>query len=165
MAKERAVTIAVYPGSFDPITNGHLDIVTRAARLFDTVVMSVFDRPNKNLLFNTSERIAMVKEAVRDLPRVKVDTYSALTVDYVREIGASVIVRGLRDPRDFDHEFQMAQINNKLAPDIDVVLFMAGHEYTFFSSSTVRELASLGGDVSWLVPPHVVVALKRAYEQ
>lgn len=159
------MTIAVYPGSFDPITNGHLDIVNRAARLFDTVVMSVFDRPNKNLLFNTSERIAMVKEAVRDLPRVKVDTYSALTVDYVREIGASVIVRGLRDPRDFDHEFQMAQINNKLAPEIDVVLFMAGHQYTFFSSSTVRELASLGGDVSWLVPPHVVTALMRAYGQ
>jgi pantetheine-phosphate adenylyltransferase len=165
LAKERVVTIAVYPGSFDPITNGHIDIVTRAARLFDTVVMSVFDRPNKNLLFSTTERIALVKEAVRDLPRVKVDTYSALTVDYVREIGASVIVRGLRDPRDFDHEFQMAQINNKLAPDIDVVRFMAGHEYTFFSSSTVRELASLGGDVSWLVPPHVVVALKRAYGQ
>jgi len=159
------VTIAVYPGSFDPITNGHLDIVTRAARLFDTVIMAVFDRPNKNLLFNTSERIAMVKEATRDLPRVKVDTYSALTVDYVREIGASVIVRGLRDPRDFDHEFQMAQINNKLAPDIDVVLFMAGHQYTFFSSSTVRELASLGGDVSWLVPSHVVVALQRAYAE
>lgn len=159
------MTIAVYPGSFDPITNGHLDIVTRAARLFDTVVMSVFDRPNKNLLFSTSERIAMVKEATRDLPRVKVDTYSALTVDYVREIGASVIVRGLRDPRDFDHEFQMAQINNKLAPEIDVVLFMAGHQYTFFSSSTVRELASLGGDVSWLVPPHVVTALMRAYGQ
>lgn len=159
------MTIAVYPGSFDPITNGHLDIVTRAARLFDTVIMAVFDRPNKNLLFNTSERIAMVKEATRDLPRVKVDTYSALTVDYVREIGASVIVRGLRDPRDFDHEFQMAQINNKLAPDIDVVLFMAGHQYTFFSSSTVRELASLGGDVSWLVPSHVVVALQRAYAE
>lgn len=159
------MTIAVYPGSFDPITNGHLDIVTRAARLFDTVILAVFDRPNKNLLFNTTERIAMVKEATRDLPRVKVDTYSALTIDYVREVGASVIVRGLRDPRDFDNEFQMAQINNKLAPDIDVVLFMAGHQYTFFSSSTVRELASLGGDVSWLVPPHVVVALQRAYAQ
>jgi pantetheine-phosphate adenylyltransferase len=165
LAKERVVTIAVYPGSFDPITNGHLDVVTRAARLFDTVVLAVFDRPNKNLLFNTQERIAMVKEAIRDLPRVKADTYSALTVDYVREIGASVIVRGLRDPRDFDHEFQMAQIYNKLAPEIDVVLFMAGHQYTFFSSSTVRELASLGGDVSWLVPPHVVAALKRAYGQ
>ena len=159
------MTIAVYPGSFDPITNGHLDIVTRAARLFDTVIMAVFDRPNKNLLFSTAERIAMVKEAIHDLPRVKVDTYSALTVDYVREIGASVIVRGLRDPSDFDSEFRLAQINNKLAPEIDVVLFMAGHGYTFFSSSTVREIASLGGDVSWLVPPHVVTALKRAYGQ
>jgi len=159
------VTIAVYPGSFDPVTNGHLDIVTRAARLFDTVIMAVFDRPNKNVLFSTAERIAMVKEATRALPRVKVDTYSALTVDYVREIGAAVIVRGLRDPQDFEHEFQMAQINNTLAPEIDVVLFMAGHQYTFFSSSTVREIASLGGDVSWLVPPHVVVALQRAYKQ
>jgi pantetheine-phosphate adenylyltransferase len=159
------VTIAVYPGSFDPVTNGHLEIVTRAARLFDTVIMAVFDRPLKSLLFSTAERVAMVKEATRDQPRVKVDTYSNLTVEYVREIGASVIVRGLRDPRDFEHEFQMAQINNKLAPEIDVVLFMAGHQYTFFSSSTVREIAALGGDVSWLVPPHVVTALKRAYNQ
>ncbi|MBK9942767.1 MAG: pantetheine-phosphate adenylyltransferase [Kouleothrix sp.] len=157
------MTIAVYPGSFDPITNGHLDIVTRASRLFDTVILAVFDRPNKNLLFSTRERITMVKEAIADLPRIKVDTYSELTIEYVRQVGASVIVRGLRDPRDFDHEFQMAQINNKLAPEIDVVLFMAGHAYTFFSSSTVREIASLGGDVSWLVPPHVVSALKRAY--
>src|SRR5438094_7998388 len=91
LAKERAVTIAVYPGSFDPVTNGHLDIVTRAARLFDTVIMAVFDRPNKNVLFSTAERIAMVKEATRTLPRVKVDTYSALTGDYVREIGAAGI--------------------------------------------------------------------------
>jgi pantetheine-phosphate adenylyltransferase len=137
--------------------------VTRASRLFDTVILAVFDRPNKNLLFSTRERITMVKEAIADLPRIKVDTYSELTIEYVRQVGASVIVRGLRDPRDFDHEFQMAQINNKLAPEIDVVLFMAGHAYTFFSSSTVREIASLGGDVSWLVPPHVVSALKRAY--
>jgi pantetheine-phosphate adenylyltransferase len=159
------VTTAVYPGSFDPVTNGHLEIVMRAARLFDTVIMAVFDRPIKNLLFSTAERVAMVEEATRDQPRVKVDTYSNLTIEYVREIGASVIVRGLRDPRDFEHEFQMAQINNKLAPEIDVVLFMAGHQYTFFSSSTVREIAALGGDVSWLVPPHVVTALKRAYSQ
>ncbi|MBK9710269.1 MAG: pantetheine-phosphate adenylyltransferase [Kouleothrix sp.] len=159
------MTIAVYPGSFDPVTNGHLEIAARASRLFDTVIMSVFDRPVKNLLFSTGERIALLKEATRDLPRVKVDTYSELTVDYVVKVGASVIVRGLRDPRDFDHEFQMAQINYKMAPQIDVVLFMAGHQYTFFSSSTVREIASLGGDVSWLVPPHVVTALKRAYGQ
>ena len=158
------MTIAVYPGSFDPVTNGHLDIVTRAARLFDTVVMAVFDRPNKNLLFSTAERVALLEEATRDLPRVKVDIYSNLTVDYVRSIGASMIVRGLRDPRDFEHEFHMAQIHQKLDPQIDVVFFMAGHQYTFFSSSTVREIAALGGDVSWLVPPHIVDALKRAYQ-
>jgi len=159
------VTVAVYPGSFDPVTNGHIDIAERASRLFDTVIMSIFDRPNKNLLFTTPERIALLKEATRNLPRVRVDTYSDLTVEYVRKVGASVIVRGLRDPRDFDHEFQMAQINHTLAPDIDVVLFMAGHQYTFFSSSTVREIASLGGDVSWLVPAHVAEALKRAYQK
>jgi pantetheine-phosphate adenylyltransferase len=159
------VTVAVYPGSFDPVTNGHIDIAQRASRLFDTVIMSIFDRPNKNLLFSTPERIALLKEATCNLPRVRVDTYSDLTVEYVRKVGASVIVRGLRDPRDFDHEFQMAQINHTLAPDIDVVLFMAGHQYTFFSSSTVREIASLGGDVSWLVPAHVAEALKRAYQK
>ena len=159
------MTIAVYPGSFDPVTNGHLEIAARAARLFDTVIMAVYDRPNKNLLFSTAERVAMLKEATRDLPRVKVDTYSILTVEYVRNVGASLIVRGLRDPRDFDNEFHQAQINHTLAPEIDIVFFMAGHEYTFFSSSNVREIASLGGDVSWLVPPHVVAALKRAYGQ
>lgn len=159
------MTIAVYPGSFDPVTNGHLDIAARAARLFDTVIMSVFDRPNKRLLFPTSERVALLKEAVRDLPRVRVDTYSNLTVDYVRSAGATVIIRGLRAASDFENEFQMAQINQTLAPEIDVVLFMAGHQYTFFSSSTVREIASLGGDVSWLVQPHVEAALRRAYGQ
>jgi pantetheine-phosphate adenylyltransferase len=165
LAKERVVTIAVYPGSFDPVTNGHLDIAARASRLFETVIMAVFDRPNKNLLFNTAERVALLEEATRDLPRVKVDTYSSLTVDYVRSVGASMIVRGLRDPRDFEHEFQMAQIHRTLDSEIDVVFPMAGHRYTFFSSSTVREIAALGGDVSWLVPPHIVVALKRAYQQ
>jgi len=159
------VTIAVYPGSFDPVTNGHLDIAMRASRIFDTVIMAVFDRPNKKLLFDTEERVVLLREATHQLPRVKVDTYAELTVDYVRSIGASVIVRGLRAASDFENEFQMAQINQTLAPDIDVVLFMAGHQYTFFSSSTVREIASLGGDISWLVPPHVVPALKRAYGQ
>lgn len=157
------MTIAVYPGSFDPVTNGHLDIAIRASRLFDTVIMAVFDRPNKKLLFDTDERLALLREATRDLQRVRIDTYSELTVEYVRRVGGSVIVRGLRAASDFENEFQMAQINQTLAPDIDVALFMAGHQYTFFSSSTVREIASLGGDVSWLVPPHVVTALKRVY--
>jgi pantetheine-phosphate adenylyltransferase len=133
--------------------------------LFDTVIMAIFDRPNKNLLFTTEERIALLREATRDLPQVRVDTYSALTVDYVRDAGASVIVRGLRDGRDFDHEFEMAQVNHTLAPEIEYVLFMAGHQYTFCSSSRVREIASLGGDVSWLVPQHVDAALKRAYDK
>lgn len=157
--------IALYPGSFDPVTNGHLDIASRAARLFDTVVMAVFDKPNKNLLFNTAQRLDLLREATRDIPRIKVDAYSTLTVEYARSIGASVIVRGLRATTDFEHEFQMAQINQTLAPDIDYITFMAGHQYTFFSSSTVRELASLGGDVSWLVPPHVVAALEQTFSQ
>lgn len=159
------MTIAVYPGSFDPVTNGHLDIVMRASRLFDTVIMAVFDRPNKHLLFSTSERVALLEEAIRDLPRVEVRTYSTLTIDYVRSVGASVIVRGLRGPRDFEHEYQMAQIHSTIDPQIEVVFLMAGHQYTFFSSSMVREIAALGGDVSWLVPPHVVAALRRAYGQ
>ena len=160
------MTIAVYPGSFDPVTNGHLDIVARASRLFDTVIMAVYDGPSKkNRLFSIADRIALLAEATRDMPRVKIDTYANLTVDYARSAGASVIVRGLRATSDFENEFQMAQIYQTQAPEIDVVLFMAGHQYTFFSSSMVKEIASLGGDVSWLVPPHVVPALKRAYGQ
>lgn len=159
------MTIAVYPGSFDPVTNGHLDIAARAARLFDTVIMAAFDRPKKNLLFSTVERVAMLREATRDMPRVRVDSYSILTVDYARSVGASVLVRGLRASSDFESEFQLAQINQTLAPDIDFVAFMADHKYTFFSSSTVREIASLNGDVSWLVPPHVAEALRRVYRQ
>jgi pantetheine-phosphate adenylyltransferase len=157
------VTIAVYPGSFDPVTNGHLDIAARAARLFDTVIMAVFDRPNKKLLFSTDERIELLRIATRDIPRIRVDTYSTLTVDYARSVGARVLVRGLRAVTDFEHEFQLAQVNHTLAPDIENVTFMADQKYTFFSSSTVREIASLGGDVSWLVQPHVVQALRRAY--
>lgn len=157
------MTIAIYPGSFDPVTNGHLDIATRAARLFDTVIMAVFDKPNKRLLFSTEQRIELLREATRAIPGVKVDTYRSLTVDYARSVGASVMVRGLRAITDFEHEFQLAQVNHTLAPDIEFITFMADQQYTFFSSSTVREIASLNGDVTWLVPPHVVVALKQAY--
>ncbi len=158
------MTIAVYPGSFDPVTNGHLDIVSRAARLFDPVIMAVYDGPSKkNRLFSIEERMELLREATRDIPRVRIDSFSNLTVDYVRSVGASVIVRGLRAASDFEYESQIAQIYQSLAPNIDVVLFMAGHQYTFFSSSMVKEIASLNGDVSWLVPPHVVQALHKAY--
>lgn len=157
------MTIALYPGSFDPVTNGHLDTAIRAARLFDTVVMAVFDRPNKNLLFTTAERVELLQEAIRELPRIRVTTYNTLTVQYARQIGASVIVRGLRVASDFEHEFQMAQVNQTMDADIDVVVFMASRKYTFLSSTTVREVASLGGDVSGFVPPHIVQALKRKF--
>lgn len=159
------MTIAVYPGSFDPVTNGHLDIAARATRLFDTVIMAVFDRPNKNLLFNTADRLEMLHVATRDMPGIKIDTYSTLTVDYARSVGASVIMRGLRGSSDFEHEFRLAQIYRTVAADIDVIVFMSDPQYTFFSSSTVREIASLGGDVSWLAPDHVVTALKRVYSE
>ncbi len=157
------MTIALYPGSFDPVTNGHLDTAIRAARLFDTVVMAVFDRPNKNLLFSTAERVELLQEATRELPRIRVTTYNTLTVHYARQIGARVIVRGLRVASDFEHEFQMAQVNQTMDADIDVVVFMASRKYTFLSSTTVREIASLGGDVSGFVPPHIVQALKRKF--
>ncbi|MBC8160587.1 MAG: pantetheine-phosphate adenylyltransferase, partial [Roseiflexaceae bacterium] len=157
------MTIAIYPGSFDPVTNGHLDIAARAARLFDSVVMAVFDRPSKRLLFSTEQRIALLREATQNMPQVRVDSYTSLTVDYARSVGASVMVRGLRAVSDFEHEFQLSQINHTLAPEIEFVTFMADQKYTFFSSSTVREIASLNGDVTWLVPAHVVLALKQVY--
>lgn len=157
--KDNRVTIALYPGSFDPVTNGHLDTAIRASHLFDTVVMAVFDRPSKNLLFSTEERMGLLKQAVVDLPRIRVETYTQLTVHYARQIGAGVIVRGLRDVSDFQHEFQLSQINQAIDPDIDVVVFMANRKFTFLSSSSVREIAALGGDVSEFVPTHIARAL------
>lgn len=158
------MTIAIYPGSFDPVTNGHLDIAERASHLFDTIIMAVFDRPdNKRVLFSTAERVEFLRQATTHMPKIRVETYNTLTVSYAKSVGARVVVRGLRAANDFEAEFQMAQVNQRLAPDIDLVYFMASHQYTYFSSTRVRELASLGADVSWLVPPHVVDALNRVY--
>jgi pantetheine-phosphate adenylyltransferase len=126
--------------------------------------MAVFDRPdNKRLLFSTAERVQFLRQATAHMPKIRIETYSTLTVTYAKSIGAGVIVRGLRAANDFEAEFQMAQVNQRLAPDVDLVYFMASHQYTYFSSTRVRELASLGADVSWLVPPHVVDALHRVY--
>ena len=155
--------IAVYPGSFDPVTNGHLDIAERASHIFDEIVMAVFDRPDKKLLFSTADRVAFLRKAVQHMPQIRVETYSVLTVEYARSIGAQAMVRGLRAANDFEAEFQMAQVNQRLAPEVDLVYFMASHQYTYFSSTRVRELASLGTDVSWLVPAHVATALQRVY--
>jgi len=152
---------AVFPGTFDPIHYGHIDIATRAARLFDEVVVAVYDRPLKSLLFSPEERIALVTEALKDLPKIRVVSYSGMTVDYCRKIGAQVIVRGLRVFSDFEFEFRMALANHRLAADIESVALITDEEHTFLSSSTVREIASLGGDVSSMVPSYVNAALKN----
>jgi pantetheine-phosphate adenylyltransferase len=152
---------AVFPGTFDPIHYGHIDIATRAAHIFDEVVVAVYDRPLKSLLFSPAERIALVTQTLQNLPKIRVVSYSGMTVDFCREIGAQVIVRGLRVFSDFEFEFRMALANHRLAPDIESVALITDEEHTFLSSSTVREIASLDGDVSSMVPPHIHAALKN----
>jgi pantetheine-phosphate adenylyltransferase len=155
------VTVAIYPGSFDPITNGHLDIATRAAKLFEKVIISVYDVPPKSLMFTTRERVSLVKQSIADLPNVEVKPFKGLTVDFARQVGAQVIVRGLRVETDFENEFEMALMNKKLAPDCEVVCLMANLGYQFLSASRLKEVASLGGYVDDLVPEPVAVALKK----
>jgi pantetheine-phosphate adenylyltransferase len=152
---------ALFPGTFDPIHYGHIDIAERAIRLFDELVIAVYDRPLKSLMFSPKERIALVTDTFKDVPKVRVVGYSGLTVDFCRQIDAQVIVRGLRVFSDFEFEFRMALANHRLAPDIESVAFITDEEHTFLSSSTVREIASLGGDISSMVPPQVEAALKN----
>lgn len=151
---------AMFPGTFDPIHYGHIDIAARAARLFDEVVMAVYDRPLKSLMFDPDERMALVKEAFKDAPRIKVMGYSGLTIDFARKMKAQVIVRGLRVFSDFEFEFRMALANQRLATDIETVALITAEQHTFLSSSTVKEIATLGGDVSSMVPPFVNKALR-----
>ena len=155
------MTIAIYPGSFDPITNGHLDIATRAAKLFEKVIIGVYDTPPKNLMFTTKQRISLVKQSVADLPNVEVKPFRGLTVDFARRVGAQVIVRGLRVETDFENEFEMAMMNKKLSPDCELVCLMANLNYQFLSASRLKEVASLGGYVDDLVPEPVAAALKK----
>lgn len=152
---------AVFPGTFDPIHYGHIDIAQRACRLFDEVVVAVYDKPLKNLLFTPEERIALVEQTLRVNPKVRVMGYSGLTVQFCKQIDAQVIVRGLRVFSDFEFEFRMALANHRLDPNIEIVSFITNEEHTFLSSSTVREIAALGGDISSMVPKHVNAALQR----
>ena len=152
--------IAIYPGTFDPVHYGHIDIARRAATIVDRLVVAVYGRPLKALLFPTEKRVAMVREAMADLDNVEVEGYTGLTVDYATKRGADFIVRGLRVISDFELEYQMALTNRKLAPHIDLVCLMTSLEYAFLSSSIVKEVALAGGCVEQMVPPHVVRALK-----
>ena len=151
---------AIYPGSFDPPTNGHLDIVIRASKLFDRLIVAVYDAPPKSLLFSTSERVELFQEAVAALPNVDVESFHGLVVDFAHQVDAKVIVRGLRAGYDFEYEFEMALMNRKLAPDIEMVALMSSLEYQFVSSSRIKEVAQLGGNIEGLVPTHVLAALQ-----
>lgn len=156
---------ALFPGTFDPIHLGHVDIAQRATQLFDEVVVAVYDLPLKSLLFSPETRITLAKESFLGNPKISLIGYSGLTVDFCREIGAQVIVRGLRVFSDFEYEFRMALANHRLAPEIELVALITAEEHTFLSSSTVREIASLGGDVSSMVPPHVEMMLKSRFSE
>ena len=155
------MTIALYPGSFDPITNGHLDIATRAAKLFDKLIIGVYDTPNKHLLFTTEERTEMVRQAVRGLANVEVASFRGLTIDFAKKVKAQTMVRGLRMSADFEREFDMAMMNKRLFPELELVCFMSSLEYQFLSSSLLKEAANLGGNIDDLVPKHVAAALRR----
>jgi pantetheine-phosphate adenylyltransferase len=158
------LTIVIYPGTFDPITNGHLDVATRAARIFDTVIMGVYDKPSKHLVFTTEERVELARQATAGLPNVEVRSYTGLTVDFARQVRARGIVRGLRMSSDFDREFDMAIMNKRLSPAIEVVCLMADIKYQFLSSSLLKEASSLGGNVGDLVPEPVAQALREKFK-
>lgn len=153
--------VAIYPATFDPIHLGHADIARRAARLFDRVVVGVYDRPNKKLMFSAEERVALARVTLADVPNIDVVVYSGLTVDFARAHGATVIVRGLRMPTDFEWEHQLAQTNQKLAPEVETVCLMTSPECGFISSTIARDVAMLGGPLEDLVPTAVISPLRR----
>ena len=153
------MTTALYPGTFDPVHLGHIDIARRAAGIFDHLIVAVYDRPLKDLLFDSQERLEMVRTALADIPNVTTTTYNGLTVDFAQKVGAGVMVRGLRIAYDFELEYQMAMTNKKLSPELETVCLMTGQAHAFLSSSIVKEVAGAGGCVSEMVPSHVREAL------
>ena len=155
------MTIAIYPGSFDPITNGHLDIAARAAKLFEKLIIGVYELPAKHIIFTTEERVELIRQAIVNMPNVEVQSFSGLTVDFATKVNAQAMVRGLRMSGDFEREFNMAMMNKKLQPELELVCLMASLEYQFLSSSILKEAASLGGRIDDLVPKHVAAALRK----
>jgi len=157
--------IAVYPGSFDPITYGHLDIISRGLKIFDEVIIAVAENPTKKALFTTEERVELIREVLADNGRAKVDTFGGLLMDYVLGKGATVIIRGLRAVSDFEYEFQIAQMNRGISPDVETLFMMTSVQFSYLSSSIVKEVSSLNGPVDGLVPPIVKKALDSKYDR
>ena len=156
-------TRAVYPGSFDPVTNGHIDLIQRSAALFDHVVVAILENAEKTPLFSVEERIDMLEEAIRDLRNVSVASFEGLLVDFVEKIGASVIVRGIRAVSDYEYELQMALMNRRLSNKVETVFMLPAESYSFLSSKLVKEIAQLGGKITGFVPPGVEKRLCRKY--
>ncbi len=161
MTQTRSEIVGVYPGSFDPITNGHLDLILRGSRITDRLIVAVLRNEEKQPLFSAEERVEMLVEVVRDIPNVEVDSFHGLLVDYAFRKGASVILRGIRAISDYEYELQMALMNRRLAPEIETVFMMAGEAYSFISSRIVKEVISLGGNITDLVPPPVEARLRQ----
>lgn len=161
MTRKPSPLVAIYPGSFDPITNGHLDLIERGSRLFDELIVSVLRNEEKKALFSVDERAQMLREVVKDFSNVKVASFKGLLVDYAAKVGASVIVRGIRAVSDYEYELQMALMNRRLRPEIETVFLMAGEAHSFISSRLVKEVIRLGGNISGFVPAPVEGRLRK----
>ena len=155
------MTRAIYPGSFDPVTLGHLDIIKRASKIFDELIVGVLNNNSKSPLFSVEKRVKMLNDAVSDLPNVKVMSFEGLLVDFAKKVDAQLIVRGLRAVTDFEYELQMSQTNSVLNNEVDTIFFTTSLEYAYLSSSTVKEAAYFGADISKFVPPNVVIEVKN----
>src|SRR6266404_622319 len=155
-----SITRAIFPGTFDPITNGHLDLIHRGSRIFDELVVAVLRHPEKNPLFSLDERVEMLREVTVDRDNVSVATFDGLLVDFARQTGASAVLRGIRAISDYEYEFQMALMNRRLAPEVEVVFMMPAQRYTFVSSRLLKEVYLLGGEIEDLVPPIVLERLR-----
>lgn len=159
------MTEAVYPGSLDPITHGHLDLINRANRIFDDIHVAVLENPSKDALFSPERRVELIREVTRDMDSVTVGSFNGLLVDYIRSRTSNVILRGLRALSDFEYEFQMSMMNKRLEEDVETIYMMTGEDHSFVSSSLVKEVAQYGGDISTLVPDAVEEALRNTYEE